>query len=262
MSTTKQKIYKRAYVEELLIRLREFGGIYEYYIQAPPVENQKTLPSSLIVPSEFPKLEPGVEYDVENAIKVFEYLQNLNKTQASDMRLWTYLSHATFRRYTMERWPLKQTQEEVRSDAEKEKQAVNYIIEHWFHTGSSRSLRRHSIARLWWATYLTVAPWEKDEDYFGSLETTDRYKFTRLLFSSQDIAQQILERRMGWSNNILIVLLEFFDRNPEVVSDRFWIRHTMKELNLVLGYRKVMNLSFEELIEVIEDCSQGYEARR
>ncbi len=193
MSDTLQPIFNRAYSEELREALASGETFSDYLKREFDVPDDGILQSTLPVSDDTPELNPDVSSDVDNAIKLYEFLHNLDKTQASDKRLWIYLSHVTFRDYTMNRWSLKTSQEELNvSSDEIKRKAINFIGERWFLSGNARSLRRHSIARLWWAAYLTVAPWEKDPDYFGKLENTDKYLYTKVLFSTQDIVQQIL----------------------------------------------------------------------
>lgn len=258
MSDTFQHIFNRAYSEELRENLASGDTLSDYLKPEIEVPEDGLLQSTLLVSDDLPELNPDVSADVDNAIKLYEFLHNLDKTQASDKRLWIYLSHVTFRDYTMNRWGLKTTADELNvSSDETKRKAINFVGERWFLSGNARSLRRQSIARLWWAAYLTVSPWEKDPDYFGSLENKDKYLYTRVLFTSQDIVQQILERRLGWSDRMLIAILEYLRQHPEVAQSRYAVRDLMKELNLVLGYRKLTLLSFEELLDVINETAQG-----
>lgn len=256
MSDVVQPIYTRAFSEELRERVGAGERLLDYLEDSANYPDEGILQSTLIIPEKVPVLEPTVEADVDNAIKLYDFLQNLDKTQASDKRLWIYLSHVTFREYTMQRWPLRVTKEDLTNNQEARRKAVNYISERWFLSGNARSLRRHSIARLWWASYLTVSPWEKDPDYFKSLENSDKYVYTRTLFSNQDIVQQILERKLGWSDRLLVAILEYLRQNPDFAQNRIAVRNLIKELNLVLGYRKLTVLSFEDLLAIIAETAK------
>ena len=107
------------------------------------------------------------------------------------------------------------------------------------------------MARLWWAAYLTIAPWTRDPGYFKDLEQSDQYIYTRVLLSSQDIYLQILERGMGRSNRLLIAILEFLRLNTGIAQDREQLRNLIKELNLVLSYRKLAMLDLNQILEVM-----------
>ncbi len=257
MGNVRQLIFTRSYSEELRERLSSGSSLTEYLEEDMAMPEAGTLQATLDVSDAIPELDPSVNADTENAIKVYEFLDNLDKTQASDKRLWIYLSHVTFRKYTIGRWEIKASAEDLTYNSEAKRKAISYIAEHWFLSGNARSLRRHSIARLWWAAYLTVAPWERDSEYFGELEDEDRYKYTRVVFSTQDIAQNLLERRLGWSDRILIAVLEYLRQNPEVAQNREHMRNLVKELNLILGYRKLATLSFSELLAVVTETSES-----
>ena len=257
MSTIRQPIFNRSYSEELREKLSAGNDLTDYLETEVTIPESAILQSTLEVSERTPELAIGVEADVDNSIKVYEFLENLDKTQASDKRLWIYLSHVTFREYTMGRWGLKTSSDDLLYNNDAKRKAITYVAERWFLSGNARSLRRHSIARLWWATYLTVAPWEKDPEYFGELENDDRYVYTRVLFFTQDIVQQILERRLGWSDKILITILEYLRLHPETAQSREAVRNLMKELNLVLGYRKLAVLSFAELLSVITETAES-----
>lgn len=248
MSNTNLRIFTRAYSEELRENVENGSSIISYLNEEFKPSTTGILESTVELPDEAPSLGSNDSDDVDNAIKLYEYLENIDMTQASDKRLWTYLSHITFRNYTLARWPLKYSDVDIRSGGIALSKAQTYVLEHWFISGSARSLRRHSISRLWWAAHLTVAPWEKDPKYYRLEDTKDRFMFTRVLFSTQDIAQGILERKLGWSDKITFALLEYFRQNP---SNRQVARNLIKEVNLVLGYRKLTILSFEELVGVI-----------
>jgi hypothetical protein len=254
MTEVYQPIFTRACTEELRSKLASGESLTDYFKTTIDVPEGSTIQSTLLVEGALPELDTEIESDVDNAIKLYEYFHNLDKTQASDKRLWIYLSHVTFREYTIGRWGIRTPEAELMASQDAQRRAINYIAEHWFLSGSSRSLRRHSIARLWWAAYLTVAPWEQDPDYFSSLDTSDRYIYTKILFSTQDIYQQTLERNLGRSNKLLIAILEYLRLNP---GKREEVRTIMKELNLALGYRQLSVLSFDELLKVIADTAQS-----
>lgn len=189
--------------------------------------------------------------DIENAIAIYEAYRDINETQASDSRLWTYLSHVTFRDYTIRRWAVGGNYENLKSNNAKKK-AINFILSHWFsfNSNNDRMLRRNSIARLWWACHLTKSPWANDPEYFKDLESDDPYRFTRILLQTQDIYQNVLERGLGRDNRILITILEFIEANKDVAS-RYPIRDLIKELNLSLSVKNLSLLERKKLREAI-----------
>jgi len=263
--TLAQKIFKRDAVERLRSELRSGSSLESYFKESFPVKEKDLLPSTIVLEGKAPILKAPesdpVSADIDNAIILHDYYRKLDETQASDPRLWVYLSHAEFRKYTLVRWGLDGTFKDLKDPAEKTK-AINYLLEHWFISGNDRDLRRHAISRLWWAGHLTYAPWESDPEFFGDLENKDPYYYTRVLFSTQDIYQQVLERAMGRSNHILISVLDFLGKNKEFAQSRENIRTLMKELNLAYGTKKIIMLDRASLASLIEKTASDIEGAK
>jgi len=177
-----------------------------------PVPPDSRLLNTLIVvsagPPELLVAESRSEDEAENAIKVYEYLGSLDRTQAADPRLWTTLTHTTFWNYCRRRWPGAN-------------QGSAYILEHWFEKrgGGLGALRRNAISRLWWAAHLTVAPWDADPA-LTHLKSSDRYKYTRILLSQAQIFQDVLEREYGSNLRLRTMLLSALDKYMPDVSNR------------------------------------------
>ncbi len=237
--------------------LRSGKSLKTYFDETYRTADKDLLPSTILIQGKLPilkapKKDPVVA-DLENSIVLHEFYKNIDETQASDPRLWTYLSHVEFRKYSLIRWGLPGEYKDLKTDDEKQR-AINQLLEHWFISGNDRDLRRHAIARLWWAAHLTYAPWERDPEFFESVKNKDPYYFTRILFLTQDIYQQVLERGMGRSDRILISVLDYLGRNKKFAESREKIRSLMKELNLVYGTKKIIaldNIALKKLIDRI-----------
>lgn len=257
-----QNIFRRSAVERLRNDLRSGNSLQSYMNETKPTISESDLWSStisvegkppvLLVPAEDP-----ASGDLANAIQLHDYYKNIDETQASDPRLWTYLSHIEFRSYSLKRWGLAKPIAEM--DLFEKTKAINFLLEHWFISGNDRDLRRHAIARLWWAAHLTYAPWESDPEFFGELKNEDPYFYTRILLSTQDIYQQLLERAMGRSNRILISVLEYLNENKEFAGSRENVRALMKELNLQYGTKKIISLDKEALHRLIRSIGSDIE---
>lgn len=209
-----------------------------------PLPTDAQLLNTLIeVPGEPPQLLTAgsrADEEADNAIKVYEYLGPLNRTQAADPRLWTTLTHTTFWDYCRRRWPVG------RKDSA-------YILEHWFEKpgGGLGALRRNAISRLWWAANLTVAPWEADQA-LAHLQSSDRFKFTRVLLSQAQIFQDILEREYGSNLRLRTLLLSSLEQQLPSVSNRDNLsKATSTQLLLVLKSRHVDALPLPEAESVI-----------
>jgi hypothetical protein len=140
---------------------------------------------SRIIADAPPKLEmPGDDglHDAENVRRVFQWLNHLTPVQASDPRLWVYLTHGPYANYTAARWPI---------DAGMN--VGDRIRDRYFLEGEGlASLVRNSVARLWWFGYLT-----RDS------KQADPFELADVLLSLQDIQVAFLERAIGRSPCIL-----------------------------------------------------------
>lgn len=250
MEKIQQRIFRESFLRKLISDLKAGESLEAYAEDTIGYPEEASMPSS--IRTDYPIelfLPEGSErtlYDFENAKKIYEAYRSINETQASDPRLWAYLSHITFRKYTMARWPF-----EIRkaSSVQDKEQAKRFLLAHWFSSGNDRALRRHSLARLWWATHLTYAPWERDEKYFSDLADGNPYKFTKTLLATQDIFQQALERGLGRNYRLLISVLEYVSEHPDISRQK--MRSLMIELNLILPVRNISMLPREELKEQI-----------
>ena len=206
-------------------------------------DGQGILKSSYSVPDEAPILDEEAQNEADNSIHVYEYLSKIDNTAASDPRLWAYLAHVSFCDYVVRRWRISG------DNGLKEK-----IGQRFFTNGSARSLRRHSISRLWWAAKLTVAPWD-DNPLFESLRKEDRYYYTRVLMQDESISSDLIERvQLSASPELLITILDFLDRHEEFRERYLW-REFMKEIILTLGYRKIMTLDLRALQSELDDIA-------
>lgn len=208
-------------------------------------KNSQRLTTLIEVAEKAPELVIGssrANNEAENAIKVYEYLKPLSRTQAADSRLWTTLTHTTFWIYCQKRWPV-------------ENQSSSFIFEHWFEKRGAGlgALRRNAISRLWWAAHLTVAPWEADPELLH-LKSSDRYKFTRTLLSQAQIFQDVIEREYGSNLRLRILLLSAFGKHAPRVSNKDNLsKSTSIQLLLELKNRHLEVLPVSAAGQIIND---------
>lgn len=183
-------------------------------------------------------LVPGLE--VENAIRVFEYLGDMKPVEASDYRLWTYLGCSVFYDYTSHRWALDD--QSWRGTAE-----TRWIMR----TGSRTQLVRHAIARLWWAVKLTHDPAMSRP---LSLEEQDPYAYLRMAMSKEDRFLALFDRDMGMIPELRFAILEHLNKNPAHLKERY-VRELMKEVVLATGYRELAALDRSGLHSMLEEIS-------
>ena len=250
-----QKIFRQNVVEQMRADLRSGKSLKTYFEDKFPIADKDTLLSTISVQGRPPVLKIPkkdiVSADLDNSIILHEFYKGIDETQASDPRLWAYLSHREFRKYSLARWGISGEYKDLKTEEDKQR-AINQLLDHWFVSSNDRDLRRHAIARLWWAAHLTYAPWERDSEFFGDLKNKDPYYYTRVLLLTQDIYQQVLERAMGRSNRILISVLDYLDKNNDFAKLRDNVRGLMKGLNLVYGTKKIITLDRSNLISLIE----------
>lgn len=161
-----------------------------------------------------------IETDAIAARRIFQWLQKLDATQASDARLWTYLTHVTFADYVHKRWVSG-----VEGSTEPEARA----LERWFFRGEgSATFFRNGISRLWWFGHVT---------YDATLG--DHFEMTNVLLSLQDIQVAFLERSLGRCRPLLRTVLEVFrgasDREDLRTGRGDKIQRWARELNKVGG---------------------------
>lgn len=253
-----QTIFKSLAVSELRDKVRSGESLREYFSKSAQYPSSLSFETPIKVDSELLKLrykgasESAID-DISNAIALYEAFPGLTDTQASDARLWTYLTHVSLRDYVLARWPLSGSFEQVMADAKAKNTAIEHMLTRWFAMGGNdRSLRRNAAARLWWGVRLTRAPWERDPEFFSDLaKEKDPYRFTRVLLASESIYSDALERSLGRDNRLLIAILEFIEQRKGITRDQ--VRDLMKELNLAMSVRNFSILDREGLKKAIAE---------
>lgn len=165
--------------------------IHEYL---PTLEGmgQYCFGSTIIVP-DVDLLEGGSDKDSENAKRIFEAFRgHLNRTQATDRRMWAYMTHDTFWGYMTKRWPIK------------DDSSVGSILDRYFF---ERGALRNGIERLYWSAALTYD------------EAADSYEYTDFLLSKQDLLNQ-MDRAFTKNKNVLLASLKVLKQNGGLSEDR------------------------------------------
>jgi hypothetical protein len=178
------------------------------------------------------ELVPRVSSDFDSAILLYENFK-LTEVQAVDERLWSYLSLVELWEYTFERWLSK--------DDKKTKTFLDRgILNPNARRKADRKFLRNSISRLWWGVHATVC------------EEEDKYRFTKILFSNQDIFLQILERSYSKSPSVLKALLEYIDimKNKNTLT-RAHYRLLLKEVTRLSGVILIDIISQEEMLQLL-----------
>ena len=216
----KQLIFKEKYVAKLKADIN-----VEYFKSLKFVYDKKQvlmLPNIEVVPELANQLKP--ENDFETAVKLYEAFKNLEPIQASDERLWVYLSFVDLFSYMQKRWNAVYKGES--------KGNKDYILEHWFLSSSAQSsLLRHALAGLWWAVYLSV------DEVKGE---NNKYDLTKILFRQLDFPTRTLGTyKLGRHKEAVIGILEFIEENDDLFRSKFEekTRFITKHLNVVGGVK-------------------------
>lgn len=178
--------------------------------------------------------------DVDNAPRVHEYLGEMDRANASDARLWTYLAFVTYRGYMEKRWPLEVNNWKGR------------VKDRWLlHSGSvSRGrLVRHGIARLWWVAHLTF----ETENKVG-VAKGDSYIYTKEVFKSEDRLNAIFDREVGAFSVVAKAVLKHAASLGSKATDKY-LQRVMQYLTLVNGYRDLGALNSYDLNDILEIAS-------
>jgi hypothetical protein len=150
-------------------------------------------------------------FDLENTRIVYSALRHLTPVQASDPRLWTYLTHVSHWDYMRKRWPAEQY---VEGDKFKENIQTRYL----FMSDRSRALTRNGLARLWWYGYCSY-----DET------RADPFELTGVLLKNLDVTQSILERAFSRNGKVTKAMLgALLDR--ELSGNPFYVREKVREV--------------------------------
>lgn len=154
--------------------------------------------------------------DAANAIAVYGALNKLTPHQASDERLWTYLTHTQGAEYVAARW--------LSDRPEDDDKAAQKVHNHFFARGNRALIRDNGISRLWW---LGSIAHQTDPD------TPDR--FLEILLHRQDVRSALLERPAVSTNprvlrRIYDVMIDYWEGDRQLFQ-RDPFREWMINLN-------------------------------
>lgn len=179
--------------------------------------------------------------DVINAPLVYEYLGALDRANASDRRLWTYLAFSTYRDYMEKRWPL-----------EGWRSWKGRVQDRWLMLNASRRpLVRHGISRLWWVASMTHDP---KKAHPLSQTTGSPFAYTGEVFRNEDRLNSLFEREAGALPELVKAVLDHASRGGAYATDDH-IRGLLKELTLVYGYRDLSFLDRHSLKALIAESA-------
>lgn len=190
------------------------------------------------------KKSEGNTYDADNSAIVYRALANLTPQQATDERLWLYLTNCELWKYARARWPLPE-------DLDKRRRQIKL---HYLVPSNRGLIRNNAIARLWWMGFVANRC-----NKFGA------DKALEILLHKSDVRANLLERpTLAASgeifNGVMQMLGDSYNKDKELfVRDNF--RTMMKMLNRA-GGRRMLNMLGEN--GVYKMCKQfaGDNARK
>lgn len=228
------KVFTTEFLQRISQRLQSGEVVRRYVDGKQPIFSASDVKDTYLEINEFPKLDADLSV-FENSRMLYESLRNMDRTLASDQRLWAWLCNVPFMEYMSKRWPVIEQPEEKRAQ---------YIAQHWFVASQNgRHYLRNSIALLWWGAHMTYD--DKREDPF---------ELTREFFSLYHDST-IFSDSLGQSDIFTHALLDFIMRNPEYFNEnkREKIRDLTRRLNFIGAYRILPSLNEVDLMNVFNE---------
>lgn len=162
---------------------------------------------------------------------IYKILKNMTPQQATDERVWVYLTHFVFWDYSRARWPLGKDNDE---------QSAKIVATHFFASGIRGRVRDNAISRLWWMGHICAG---LDHDLRDALEA---------LLLQEDVRKEVMERAAFCrSKQIFNVLTKFMIRSckgNQKLHGRQKFREFIRRLNR-LGGMRVLNAMPEKQLE-------------
>lgn len=185
--------------------------------------------------------EQGKHHDLENAKRIHTALRHLTIAQATDERLWAWMTHVQFWEYMRARWPVESY---MGGSATPSGIAIN-VKDRYFFTGNrDRALVHNGLARLWWYGHVS---------YDASRE--DPYELTAILLQKLDIAQSLLERSISRNPSVTRAVLRLLVEQKAEGRDlavRNNFRTLVKHLNRLGGIAVLDLLSEDDIKDELE----------
>ena len=184
--------------------------------------------------------EEKSQNDLTNIRIFYTALKDMTPLQAQNKYMWTYLAHDTYYEYAVHRW---------RSGNE------SFINNRMIMRDTSPiTLRRHSLARLWWFGYSTY-----DEEH----ENTNPFKYTELLFRrGQQACYDLVERNYSRDKFVTMGILRGLeqvlnDGIPENYVTANVLRETAHNFNKkaavgslnLMGVDDIQKMSYDMIFE-------------
>ncbi len=238
MNKQELKFFSAFYVDKIFRSLVATENYDSYLAEQFPFEEKYAKgPTGIFINTDI-ELDAN-KSDFENSVALYESIENINETQASDERLWTFLAHTHYWKYMQGRWPVAEAQK-----------PISRIRERYFlRSLNLESLTRNGLSRLWWYAHLTVDNTRKN-----------KYELLETLLQRQDLVVSITERAIGTNKNIRTGLLEYLQENPAIASSENLSRELIKSLNLYGGVKILPFLKTSEIKDILKNLASSFAA--
>lgn len=186
--------------------------------------------------------------DGANSQTVHETLGGMDRSNAADPRLWTYLALVTQREFMMRRWSLNP-----------EGNWKGRVVDRWLmQRPTRRALVRNGVARLWWIAELTCdARLERPM----SAVAGDPYAYTKWVFGNEDRVPAIFERELGASPAVMWAVIEALQASA-ATNQSAEVRRLAKEVRVNAGFRSLESLDEARLMALTRTIASGAESHR
>ncbi|MFC4102211.1 DUF6339 family protein [Paenibacillus xanthanilyticus] len=242
-------------LQRLKLRVLEHVQTKKYEERESWIDDSLSVQSNLLIPDIQLKNsirtngKRPVHYDLENVRTLYGALKHLTPAEASNERLWAFLTHSTFWDYMRSRWPVELKDDDEEEDGpdpeqSKKKSSPSKRVETRYFLSGQKAPVRNGLARLWWFGYMTY-----DESLANPWELTD------ILLHNSDLTLNLAERNFSrnteFTRTILDTLAKIKKENPSFYNrDRF--RDLMKHFNYAGGMAIVDLLDSAAIEKVVK----------
>lgn len=172
--------------------------------------------------------EPKQNY--KNIQIIYENLRFLTPAQAAEEKLWAALAHTYLYKFIQKTW-----QKEI---AKNEKSSTQNAF--LFTNGKRRGIFINSIAKLWWAGYLTFDTKNPNPYHLTEVIGGSAFRSTMFRISSSNFTS---------NRNVLHGLLACMESREKVKSEHYIA--ALKYLNAISGVLLLDSLSQEEITQML-----------
>ncbi|WP_390911897.1 DUF6339 family protein [Pseudosulfitobacter sp. SM2401] len=201
----------------------------------------------------------GSAAEISNSMLVFEAIEGMTPSLATEERVWSRLTHFECLDYTRGRWPIKDDPREKNGlfdglTGAKEKanekrkkvlhQNITQVEKHYFARGRTGYRDDNSVARLWWNAYIAKRIDHQDQE--GVLIE---------LLRTADIRSNLVERPMLSNRaDLMRGIIRTMRNHPDIYGAEITFRDFMKAVNIRGGGVLFEALSTQETDGILLKC--------